>query len=324
MNKVSVIIPMYNSDKSIRRLLNELSEQTYQNSEYIIVDDGSKDESYSIVKKYIEETHDNRFELYHQENKGVSSARNLGLQHASGEYLIFIDADDKIEKLFIEKYVNKIKSTKSDITIFPINVISSLSSDKDKIVINNSLINKDNITVKDLLSNIFAGYIDTYLFGFIFKRSLWKNVFFNERIAYKEDYLSICTILFNNVNCKIVSGSEPYYWYCDNQFGLSGVYTKKRVEDGLYVSKLIVKKLYSEKSALYGLAVGACLVAELESINFAVDSDDDKLFRKHSDEFINLFKKAKFVSKKTKIKRQMQYFLLKSNLYKISHYLKRK
>ncbi|WP_282806317.1 glycosyltransferase family 2 protein [Lactobacillus isalae] len=317
MNKVSVIIPMYNSDESIRRLLNELSEQTYQNSEYIIVDDGSKDESYLIVKKYIEETHDNRFELYHQENKGVSSARNLGLQHASGEYLIFIDADDKIEKLFIEKYVNKIKSTKSDIAIFPINVISSLSSDKAESVINNCLVDENDITAKELLNKILAGYINTYLFGFIFKRSLWKNVLFDEGISYKEDYLSICTILFNNWNCKIVRDSNAYYWYCDNQSGLSGKYTEKRVMDGLTVSRKILNRIRLIQFPNYGLAVYSNLVSDLEAINFGINSNNKRIYIKYSKEYLKMLKYASFPNIKMKVKRILQGILLRAHVYKV-------
>ena len=102
MNKISVIIPMYNAEKTIEELLTNLSEQSFSNVEYIIVDDGSEDNSFSMVDNYIKKTKDKRFKLYHQINKGVSAARNLGLQNANGDYIIFVDCDDRLDKDFIE------------------------------------------------------------------------------------------------------------------------------------------------------------------------------------------------------------------------------
>lgn len=322
MNKISVIIPMYNAEKTIEELLTNLSEQSFSNVEYIIVDDGSEDNSFSMVDNYIEKTKDKRFKLYHQINKGVSSARNLGLQNANGDYIIFVDCDDRLDKDFIEKYFTTIKSVNADIALFPINSISSLDSNTITKKINDYNFKKSIINTSELSTKILEGYISTYLFGFIFKSSLWKDIQFNEKISYKEDYLALLTILITNPKCKIVVDHHPYYWYCDNEYGLSGKYSEKRVEDGLQVSRSILDKSEISNILDYNLAINAYLVADLEAINYSIEAHKPKHFDKYSEEYLSLFKKAKFPDKKTAIKRKIQYIFIKLKMYKFINFIK--
>ncbi len=322
MNKISVIIPMYNAEKTIEELLTNLSEQSFSNVEYIIVDDGSEDNSFSMVDNYIKKTKDKRFKLYHQINKGVSSARNLGLQNANGDYIIFVDCDDRLDKDFIEKYFTTIKSVNADIALFPINSISSLDSNTITKKINDYNFKKSIINTSELSTKILEGYISTYLFGFIFKSSLWKDIQFNEKISYKEDYLALLTILITNPKCKIVVDHHPYYWYCDNEYGLSGKYSEKRVEDGLQVSRSILDKSEISNILDYNLAINAYLVADLEAINYSIEAHKPKHFDKYSEEYLSLFKKAKFSDKKTAIKRKIQYIFIKLKMYKFINFIK--
>lgn len=90
----SIIIPIYNVERYIARCLESVLNQSYDNFEVILINDGSDDNSYEICKKYME--NDNRITLISQDNKGVSSARNLGLQSATGKYVLFLDGDDAI------------------------------------------------------------------------------------------------------------------------------------------------------------------------------------------------------------------------------------
>lgn len=107
MKKVSIIIPAYNVEKYIKRCLDSIKNQTYENIEVLIINDGSCDNTEEIVLDFCKE--DNRFKYYKKENGGVSSARNLGLDNTNGYYISFIDSDDTIEPTFIEKLVNAIK-----------------------------------------------------------------------------------------------------------------------------------------------------------------------------------------------------------------------
>lgn len=104
MELVSVIVPIYNTEKYIEHCIESILNQTYKDIQLILIDDGSTDQSYKLCKKYAEM--DNRVELYQQDNQGVSAARNLGLDHVNGKYCFFVDADDYIQPQYIEKFVN--------------------------------------------------------------------------------------------------------------------------------------------------------------------------------------------------------------------------
>ncbi len=102
---ISVIVPIYNGEKYLEECLESIINQTYKNLQIILIDDGSKDKSGKICDEYAKK--DNRIEVIHKENAGVSVARNTGLDNARGEWITFIDADDSVEKDFCKKLMQK-------------------------------------------------------------------------------------------------------------------------------------------------------------------------------------------------------------------------
>lgn len=99
---ISIIIPVYNGASTLEECVHAILLQTYLHFEVIIINDGSSDGTYEICEELLEE--DQRVKVFHQKNAGVSSARNLGLKNASGEFIVFCDADDKIDNvLYLEK-----------------------------------------------------------------------------------------------------------------------------------------------------------------------------------------------------------------------------
>lgn len=100
--QISIIIPCYNAEGTIDRCLESIIAQTYSNFEVIIIDDGSTDNSFSVIHKYVLE--DSRIHLIKQNNKGPSSARNLGIKHSKGTYIVFIDIDDYIDTNHLNDY----------------------------------------------------------------------------------------------------------------------------------------------------------------------------------------------------------------------------
>ena len=90
--KISIIVPVYNAEKYLRHCLDSILNQSFQDFELLLVDDGSKDRSGKICDEYAEK--DKRVSVWHQENQGVSVARNVGLEHAQGEWIYFPDSDD--------------------------------------------------------------------------------------------------------------------------------------------------------------------------------------------------------------------------------------
>jgi len=112
----SIIIPVYNAEKFLSRCIESVLNQTFNNFELILINDGSTDNSGKVCDKYA--LQDNRIKIFHQKNSGVSAARNLGLENVQGEWVLFIDADDWVESNCLEIINNKIQFTEADLYRF--------------------------------------------------------------------------------------------------------------------------------------------------------------------------------------------------------------
>lgn len=115
MEKVSIIIPVYNGEYTIEQTIKSALNQTYENVQIVVINDGSKDNTASICERLAEQ-HSNII-LIHKENGGVSAARNTGLERAEGKYIAFLDADDTIEPDFCEKLVQAIESEHAQMAV---------------------------------------------------------------------------------------------------------------------------------------------------------------------------------------------------------------
>ncbi len=114
MEKISVIVAVYNIEKYLEECLTSLQNQTYSNYEILVVNDGSTDNSEKIIKSFLK---NKKFKYLKKENGGLSSARNFGLEHATGKYIAFIDGDDYIEATYLEKLYNTLSDEYVDISI---------------------------------------------------------------------------------------------------------------------------------------------------------------------------------------------------------------
>ena len=104
---ISIIVPIYNAERYLEACLDSLLSQSEKELQILLVDDGSTDGSLSIAKEYAAK--DTRVEVFHQSNAGQSAARNVGLQHAKGEFIAFVDADDKIAENWCERHLEAIE-----------------------------------------------------------------------------------------------------------------------------------------------------------------------------------------------------------------------
>lgn len=116
---ISIIIPVYNAEKTLRRCLDSIESQTYNDWECLLIDDGSTDHSAEICKEY--ESNDSRFRLIQKENGGASSARNVGLDYVKGEYICFCDADDSAETNWLAVFMEGI--AQCDLMVASFNII---------------------------------------------------------------------------------------------------------------------------------------------------------------------------------------------------------
>lgn len=152
--KFSIIIPVYNSEKYIQKCINSILNQTYDNYEIIIINDGSTDNTLNIINSNYKKR--NNMIIVNKENQGVSVARNLGIQHAKGEWITFLDADDWIEDNTLEIINQKIESN-SEIELIQNNIYISnnhKSSNKYKVCAN--LIKKESTQKKEIIETIIC------------------------------------------------------------------------------------------------------------------------------------------------------------------------
>lgn len=181
--RISVIVPVYNTEKYLRECIDSLINQTYTNLEIIIIDDGSTDKCPEIIDGYAKI--DERIVVIHQKNAGVSAARNTGLNHATGEYVGFVDGDDYINPIMFESLVNEINEESIDVSICAIEGQKCIGQ-KERYIFNN----KEAI-IEMHRGNLFMGH----LWNKLIKRSVIEEVRFNEEIAILEDLLFLHYVL---------------------------------------------------------------------------------------------------------------------------------
>lgn len=186
MRKISIIVPVYNTEKYIGRCIESIQNQTYTNLEIILVDDGSKDDSLTICQKYAEK--DSRIKVLHtKKNFGVSNARNMGIERSTGEYIGFIDSDDYIEKTMYETLVRY-----SDNRVLPICTYNMV--DENKTILDQKEIGDTvgEIDVKDfflLCENILLNSPVNKLYeSTIVKKN---NIRFDVNLSLGEDFLFV-------------------------------------------------------------------------------------------------------------------------------------
>ena len=204
---VSVIVPVYNAEKTIKRCVESILNQSYENYELILVNDGSKDNSGNLCDKYAVE--DSRICVIHKENGGVSSARNAGIVKASGKYLMFVDCDDSIDKDFFETYVRMIQEHSCDVVIGGYDLIE------------NEKVKKCIPEKKGVYGTELWGHIaqKTEQYGYIcskiFRMELIKEnkLFFSEKMYSQED-LDFCLSVYNYCQkfCLIDKTGYQYYY----------------------------------------------------------------------------------------------------------------
>ena len=212
MDLISIIIPVYKVEKYLPECVESILNQTYKNFELILVDDGSPDNSGKMCDEFAEK--DSRIKVIHKENGGVSSARNIGLDNASGEYITFIDSDDFVDKRYLEVLYSTSKENDTDISI----CCFAKYTHSSFIIFNEIFPKKINIDFKDsnflkffkryfyLKNNIFGSACRT-----LFKKASIKNLRFDENIKISEDLLFVVNTIYNSQSISFTN--EILYFY---------------------------------------------------------------------------------------------------------------
>lgn len=224
---ISVVIPIYNVEKYLERCIDSVINQTYQNLEIILINDGSPDGCATICEKY--EVNDKRVKIIKQKNKGLAETRNIGINHSTAEYLIFIDSDDYINKDMIKTLYENLITHKGDIS----------SCGHYQIYNNNIEKNTHNSVIIELTSEealksfLYTHIVDVVTWNKLYKKELFKDIRFPKGKLY-EDHYTIYKIL--DKADKIIYNSTPLYYYCKRDTSIGGCSFNKRLfelEDAL-------------------------------------------------------------------------------------------
>lgn len=184
---ISIVIPVYNGEKYIERCLESIINQTYQNYEVLVIDDGSNDNTAQIVDQYV--CNYKRFKYIYQQNSGVSSARNLGIKESKGKYITFIDSDDWVESEYVSVLIDTIK--KYNVPICYCGFNKYIKGKLIKSIRNNN--DYEHFSYKDFIPD---GY---YFYGScwsgMFDRTCFDTILFPDDISYGEDLITIAKII---------------------------------------------------------------------------------------------------------------------------------
>ena len=227
MQLISVIVPIYNTEKYLSKCLDSILAQTYTNWEAILVDDGSPDNCGKICDVYAAK--DKRFKVIHQKNGGVSVARQTGLDNATGDYIIHCDPDDWIEPTMLDEMLKCAISNNADMVIC--DFISHLNGIKEYHTQNF----KKDITAKELQNKIINQEIHGSCWNKLIKSVYCRNASFTpSTITYCEDELYLIRILCNNATIKYLP-KGLYNYRMDNSSSICNSKSRKIINSKMAV-----------------------------------------------------------------------------------------
>ena len=231
MQKVSIIVPIYNVEKYLERCVNSIVRQTYNNLDIILVDDGSPDNSGTMCDNF--KKFDKRITVIHKENGGLSSARLVGVNHASGKYISFVDSDDYIEPDMIAELVHSIEQHHAELAVCAYNTIISDNVAPYYLPYKNDVLKGREIITDNYIKPLLGagGEGDINIPGFtcirLYHKELLKSEFFlSERDYFKEDH--VLNLLYSDCLNTIGIVNKPLYNYYNNAASLSNSYRKNK------------------------------------------------------------------------------------------------
>ena len=275
MRGVSVIVPVYNSERTIRRCLDSICNQSLLEIEIIIVDDGSKDNSLEICEKYKEK--DSRIQLISQENLGVSSARNRGMDNAKFDYIGFVDSDDWIhEDMFrvLLEYAIKFESdivSSNFIIDTPFKSINNTNTFKSGYYGKQDLIKA--VYPELIANNVLSRPIPTTLVTKIFKRSFIKGnmIRFSEKLKSSEDSTFVLECILD-ANSLFHDNDLYFYHYVTNPDSVTNVFLKDSWNNyrnrNNYIRKLIEHRNLKDSSDFENQLELDIIIGALMTLNY--------------------------------------------------------
>lgn len=268
--KYSIIIPVYNVEEYLDRCLKSILNQTYSNYEVIIVNDGSPDNSDNIIKSY--EKEDKRFKGYKKVNGGLSDARNYGLKYATGDYLIFIDADDYIENNYLEK-VNDVLEKNKDIDVLKFKI--KLVDEGENLIRMENGLNKEGVTSFEELVKL--EFLEP-AWSYVYKLSFWKENNFTYLKGMIHEDFGLTPEILMKAN-KIYYLNSYLYNYVQRNGSIMSSNNKeklhKKAYDMLYQYDRLIKINYNKDTKVYKSFLANALISKTNTL----DKEEQKKYK---------------------------------------------
>lgn len=228
---ISVIIPTYNREKKIHVALDSLLNQTFQDFEVVIVDDGSVDKTAQVIEKY--KKIDSRFKYFYQKNAGVSSARNKGIKEAKGDYVSFLDSDDYYEFTFLEKMYSKIIEKKADVCYCSYYNVTTKGKYPSR-----TIFKEGDILIDYILENV-----KIHTTSWLIKKELiyLNDISFPTNVSWGEDIEFFSEVLSITKNVCFVNEYLTNYVIDDNESTLSSFSLDKLDKDFASINRICQK-----------------------------------------------------------------------------------
>lgn len=237
---ISIIIPVYNAEKYLAECLDSITNQTMRSIEIICINDGSVDDSLNILKKYAKQ--DSRIHIYNQENSGVSVARNVGIQAARGECIIFIDADDYVDIKMMETLWENYKKYQADIIVFGgVSFPNRVEWIVNKMSTRNIIYQYDSIHAL-----LYEKGSIPFMFNKLIKRDIFikHKVFFDTTLALGEDQLFYFTIFPLARKIQYIDNKFYFYRVGNANSAMSHFGNKFKLKNNIHLQ--IVQKIINE------------------------------------------------------------------------------
>lgn len=229
MDKISIIVPVYNIQEYLEKCVKSIVKQTYKNLEILLVDDGATDNSGIICNDFA--LKDDRIKVIHKKNGGLSSARNEGIKHATGKYICFVDGDDFIREDYCEVLYNALIETKSDVS-----AVSYKEIKNSKTRIYNSAARSkkdfdDKLTVYNRNETIiqFLHWKNFRIaWNKLYKTKILKDIWFKEGATFEDMYFNYKVLSRSK---RVAYVNSPCYNYIRRDGSISTTYSEKNLND---------------------------------------------------------------------------------------------
>ena len=238
-NKISIILPTYNADEILSKAIKSVINQTYQNWELLVIENGKRGQAENIIKEF----ENDKIKYIYQEIANVSEARNTGLNNASGEYIAFLDSDDKYGKDFLENMIKNISINKTQLVTCGYKRVY----DKKQILIKQCKNIENTTNIKEYLETLKENYLFNELWNKMYISKIIKenNIRFNQKYELGEDFL------FNLDYIKYIEKASyinnPLYIYTEGETGLKLKYRPNKFNIEYELTQYL-EKIYKEKN----------------------------------------------------------------------------